>query len=166
MLTLLTEKKHLLSHIVSSSSYRQPAAVPSAPEASILVIRAHKRSVFSFPWVALVEQDQVFCLSADSFSAQAFVKASAEEDRSLGSLKPVKISGSPLMNFAQYKGWSAKEDVVSFIFFFFSPQLVRPGLLDTPPVKGWGGFAISSSGRCAHKRSVTIHWTHLQTLQT
>lgn len=61
----------------------------------------------------------MFCLSADSFSAQAFVKASAEEDRSLGSLKPVKISGSPLMNFAHYKGWSAKEDVVSFIFFFF-----------------------------------------------
>lgn len=37
----------------------------------------------------MVEQGQVFFLSADSFSAQVFVKASSEEGRSLMSLKSV-----------------------------------------------------------------------------
>lgn len=99
MLALLMEKEHLLSHSVYSSSLEQPAAVPSTPEASALVVLGPKLQgfvVFFFSLTALVEQYRVFCLSAVSFSAQLFVKASAEEDI-LGVLE------ASLTDFAHYK---------------------------------------------------------------
>lgn len=111
-----------------------------------------------------MEQGQVFNLCVDSFRAHVFVKVSAEGERSLASLKPFKISGSRLMDFAQCEGWSAREAVVIFIFFFI-PFLVMPSLLDTPTVKGQG-FLLHWSGEYAQHRSMTDHWTQLQTLQT